>query len=105
MDATTGSSIFYCGFRGPNVDIASRPAVNTNQPFFVRISGLAGGSTSNNQLVGNDFNGIQGVVGAVVVFAPPGTSVPTNTTISGIRLSIGDVCSADSCCLRRISYP
>ena len=82
MDATTGSSIFYCGFRGPNADIASRPAVNTNLPFFVRISGLSGGSTSNNQLVGNDFNGIQGVVAAVVVYAPAGDSAPSGTVIS-----------------------
>ena len=82
MDVTTGSSIFYCGFRGPNADIASRPAVNTNAPFFVRISGGAAGSTSNNQLVGNDFNGIQGVVAAVVVYAPAGDSAPSGTVIS-----------------------
>ena len=82
MDVTTGSSIFYCGFRGPNADIASRPAINTNAPFFVRISGGAGGSTSNNQLVGNDFNGIQGGVGAVIVYAPPGDSAPSGTVIS-----------------------
>jgi hypothetical protein len=82
MDVTTGSSIFYCGFRGPNADIASRPAINTNAPFFVRISGGAGGSTSNNQLVGNDFNGIQGGIGGVVVYAPAGDSAPSGTVIS-----------------------
>ena len=82
MDGTTNDSIFYCGFRGPNADIASRPAVNTDAPFFIRISGASWVSTANNKLVGNDFNGIQGTVGAVIVYAPPADSVPTNTTIS-----------------------
>ena len=84
MGSTTNSSIFYCGFRGPNADINGVPSTTGgNQPFFIRISGPNG---SNNEIVGNDFNGIGGVVGAINVCAsdtqqppPDGTVISWNT--------------------------
>ena len=78
IGGTTGTSIFYCGFRGPNADINSRPAVNgSSQSFFIRV----GNNAVNNQFVGNDFNGNNGVVGMLDLIAGSGVE-PNGTVIS-----------------------
>lgn len=78
MNSTTGNSIFYCGFRGPNADIVGMPAVNGSaQSFFIRI----GVNSRNYQFVGNDFNGNNGVVGMMDFIAPSGGE-PSGVVVS-----------------------
>ena len=78
IGGSTNSSIFYCGFRGPNADINARPAVNgSSQSFFIRV----GNNSVNNQFVGNDFNGNNGVVGMMDLIAGSGAE-PSDTVIS-----------------------
>lgn len=58
MFAMSGSgSMFYCGFRGPNYNISAKPVYSGS--FVTRSTDL--------ELVGNDFNGIDGFIGAVYV--------------------------------------
>lgn len=78
MDSTNNSSIFYCGFVGPNANISATSTASLNNSFFVRVSGPNG---NNNQLVGNDFNGIGGFVGAVFIGAADSQQPPPNATL------------------------
>jgi hypothetical protein len=64
MNGTANSSIFYCGFRGPNADITGTPVAPLNSSAFIFLAGPNG---SGNQIVGNDFNGIGGYTAAIQV--------------------------------------
>ena len=80
---TVGSSIFYCGFWGPNYNLNAQTVASNNNDAFVFIYGPNG---SGFQLVGDDFNGIGGEQAAVMVYAgdssqppPAGTVISWNT--------------------------
>ena len=78
MNSTTNSSIFYCGFRGPNADLNAQTVASANNDAFIFIQGANG---NGNQLVGDDFNGIGGQQAAVMVYASNSTQPPPNGTI------------------------
>ncbi len=83
MQSTNNSSIFNCGFRGPNADIRGRPRASLTGSYFIKVIGPGG---SNNQIIGNDFNGNGGYTGAVNIYSsdsqqppPVGTRIEYNT--------------------------
>ena len=87
IDGTSnGASIFYCGFRGYNADVAGTPACQITGPFFIRVSGgLSDTYPLNTQIVGNDFNGNGGGNAAINVYAgdtSAGWGAPHGTIIS-----------------------
>jgi len=67
MDGTVGNSIFYCSFRGPNAGLLGQPPHNAVFQSFIQIRSAAGVSSSNT-IANNDFNGIGGFIGAVMIY-------------------------------------
>ena len=80
LNSTSNDSIFYCGFRGISADVNGRPNGNGGNVGII-VRGV-GGTTTNNRLIANDFNGIPGAEAAIVVQEGSGSPAPTNTTIS-----------------------
>jgi hypothetical protein len=67
MDGTIGNSIFYCQFRGPNADLFEKPPFSSVFQSFIQIRSV-GGVSAENTIANNDFNGIGGFIGAIMIY-------------------------------------
>ena len=60
----SSGSFFNCHFRGPNYNINAAPKVDNFSQTFIREEGSAG----HLLIIGNDFNGVGGYTGAIVLY-------------------------------------
>jgi hypothetical protein len=80
MNGTVGNSVFGCNFRGPNADLVGKPPPNPVFQSFIQINSV-GGVSSNNIIAGNDFNGIGGFTGAIMIYGSDGNQPGPQTNV------------------------
>jgi hypothetical protein len=77
LDGNTSGSIFNCHFRGPNYNINAQPGNQRNFEQFITIQSVNNNGTTGNILIsGNDFNGVGGFVGSIVIYANDSNQPP-----------------------------
>ena len=85
IGSANNTSIFYCGFKGVNYNATARTLGTTGFNQFVTMAGWAGATANNTRLIGNDFNGVPGMIAAVLVhgnMSPNDQPPPSGTVIS-----------------------
>jgi hypothetical protein len=77
FDGNTSGSVFNCQFRGPNYNINGQPGHQSRQIRFIFIQSIGNAGTTGNIVIsGNDFNGVGGYVGAVMIYGNDGNQPP-----------------------------
>ncbi len=75
FDLQNSDTVYNCGFWGPNANRNAVPCAGSYGSFFLRWSG------DSVTVVGNDFNGINGYVAALVIGST--STVASNSTVCG----------------------